>query len=219
MTHEDYRRALESATREYEDLGATRQAIDKRLAELAQTIGTLSKLIGLTPTVPLGLTDAVRLIMRGGVPMTPVEVRDRLHAIGFDVSKYSNDLAAVHTILKRLNESGELRFIPRSPGKHQYTWNRPTTPVALGPDIVAFMRDNASERDAMRAGERPRPHRGPQRGSRAGVARRAEDVEIRGEVSAKRRGGGGAPPPVKESSRDDGEPPARPPRKRRRATR
>src|SRR6266852_6393311 len=81
MTHEDYRRALESATREYEDLGAKRQAIDKRLAELAQTIGTLSKLIGLTPTVPLGLTDAVRLVMRGGVPMTPVEVRDRLRRL------------------------------------------------------------------------------------------------------------------------------------------
>src|SRR5437660_291762 len=90
MTQEDYRRALEAATREYEELGARRQAIDKRLAELAQTIGTLSKLIGLTPTVPLGLTDAVRLIMRGGVPMTPIDVRDRLHAIGFDVSKYVN---------------------------------------------------------------------------------------------------------------------------------
>src|SRR5437870_8790891 len=161
MTHEDYRRALEAATREYEDLGAKRHAIDKRLAELAQPIGTLSKLIGLTPTVPIGLTDAVRLIMRGGVPMTPVEIRDRLHAIGFDVSKYSNDLAAVHTILKRLNESGELRFIPRAPGRHQYTWNQPTTPVALGADIVQFMRDNAHEHEAMRATRRDDDERAP----------------------------------------------------------
>lgn len=155
MTHEDYRRALEAATREYEDLGAKRQAIDTRLAELAQTVGTLSKLLGLTPTVPLGLTDAVRLIMRGGVPMTPVEVRDRLHAIGFDVSKYANDLAAVHTILKRLNASAELRFVPRAPGRHQYTLNRPSTPVALGPDIVRFMRENRMEREAMDAVEPP----------------------------------------------------------------
>src|SRR5438876_6575245 len=151
MTHEDYRRALESATREYEELGVKRQAIDKRLAELAQTIGTLSKLIGLTPTVPIGLTDAVRLIMRGGVPMTPVEIRDRLHAIGFDVSKYVNDLAAVHTILKRLNESGELRFIPRAPGRHQYTLNRPSTVVALGPDVVRYMRENRLEQEAASA--------------------------------------------------------------------
>src|SRR6267143_5420115 len=46
--------------------------------------------------------------------------------------------------------------------------------------------------------ERPRPHRGPQRGSRAGVAGRAEDMEIRGEVSATARAGGGAPAPVKK---------------------
>ncbi len=168
MTHEDYRRALESATREYEDLGAKRQAIDKRLAELAQTIGTLSKLIGLTPTVPLGLTDAVRLIMRGGVPMTPVEVRDRLHAIGFDVSKYANDLAAVHTILKRLNESGELRFVPQAPGHHQYTLNRPSTVVALGPDIVRFMHENRHEQEAMQAtdDDPPPPRRAAKRARR-----------------------------------------------------
>lgn len=149
MTHQDYRRALEAATREYEALGEKRRDIDKRLAELAQTIGTLSKLIGLVPTVPLGLTDAVRLIMRSGVPMTPVEVRDRLHAIGFDTEKYANDLAAVHTILKRLNQSGELRFVPRTPGKHQYLLNAPSTVIALGADIVRFMRENNVERDAM----------------------------------------------------------------------
>ncbi len=154
MTHEDYRRALDAAIREYEELGAKRQGIDKRLAELAQTIGTLSRLLGLTPTVPLGLTDAIRLVVRGaGVPMTPTEVRDRLQAIGFDVSKYSNDLAAVHTILKRLNESGELRFIARGPGSHQYTWNRPSTPVGLGPDILKYMRESAAEREAIHAAD------------------------------------------------------------------
>jgi len=151
MTAENYRAALAAAIKEYEALGEQRRDIDKRLAQLAQTIGTLSRLLGLTPTVPMGLTDAIRLVVRGaGVPMTPVDVRDRLHAIGFDVSKYANDLAAVHTILKRLNQTGELRFIPRAPGKHQYTWNRPVTPVALGPDILAFMRDNMREHEAMR---------------------------------------------------------------------
>jgi len=106
----------------------------------------------------MGLTDAIRLVVRGaGVPMTPVEVRDRLHAIGFDVSKYANDLAAIHTILKRLNDSGEVRFIAREPGKHQYTWNRMVTPVVLTKDIVKQMQENADERDAMRAIEEPEP--------------------------------------------------------------
>jgi len=158
MTHDDYRRALEAAAHEYETLGEKRREIDQRLAELAQTIGTLSRLLGLTPTVPIGLTDAVRLTVRGaGVPMTPIEVRDRLRGMGFDVSKYVNDLAAVHTILKRLNESGELRFIARGPGTHQYVWNRPVTPVALGPDILRFMRDNAHEHEAMQATEEDIP--------------------------------------------------------------
>ena len=148
MTDQDYRRALEAATSEYEALGDQRREIDRRLAELSQTIGTLSKLLGLVPTVPLGLTDAIRLVVRGaGLPMTPVDIRDRLLAIGFDTTKYTNDLAAVHTILKRLNDSGEVRFLPRSSGKHQYAWNHGVRTV-LASDIRRVARDNDSERSA-----------------------------------------------------------------------
>src|SRR4051812_33840280 len=158
MTHDDYRKALEAASREYEALGEKRREIDQRLAGLAQTIGMLAKLLGLTPSVPIGLTDAIRLVVRGaGVPVTPVEVRDRLAAIGFDVSKYVNDLAAVHTILKRLNEAGELRFVPRTPGTHQYTWNRTGTPVALTRGIVKQMQEKAIEREAAAAESDPEP--------------------------------------------------------------
>src|SRR4051812_1655259 len=165
MTHDDYRKALESASREYEALAEKRREIDQRVAELAQTIGTLAKLLGLTPTVPLGLTDAVRLVVRGaGVPMTPVEVRDRLTAIGFDVSKYVNDLAAVHTILKRLNDAGELRFIARTAGKHQYTWNRPVTPVVLTKDVLQRMYENTAEREAAAAASEPEPPSPKRRG-------------------------------------------------------
>src|SRR4051812_3365781 len=171
----DYHRALEAAVREYEALGARRREIDQRLAELAHTIGLLSRLCGLTPTVPMGLTDAVRLVVRGaGVPMTPTEIRDRLHAIGFDVSKYTNELAAVHTIVKRLNESGELRFIGRTPGKHQYVWNHATTPVAMSPDIVAFMHDQAAEREALRARDDDADAAAPVRRSRRRAAGRGK---------------------------------------------
>ena len=61
MSTDEYRRALEVAIKEYEQLAAERQRIDTRLSELAQTIGTLSRLCGFTPTVPWGLTDACRL--------------------------------------------------------------------------------------------------------------------------------------------------------------
>jgi len=136
----DYRTALTSAIKEYESLGEQRREIDKRLAQLAQTIGTLSKLIGLTPTVPMGLTDAVRLALRAGVPMTPMDVRERLHAIGVDLSIYSSDLAVIHTVLKRLNEAGEIRIIPRPDKKPAYLWAAPPRVLALGPEIAEFVR-------------------------------------------------------------------------------
>ena len=160
MTTDDYRRALATAIREYEALGQQRQDVDKRIAEVAQTIGTLSRLCGLTPTIPLGLTDACRLIVRGaGVPVTSTDVRQRLQSIGFDLGKYANELAAIHTILKRLNESGELRLLARGnePGKHAYVWRHGPHAVVLGADIAAFMRDANLEREAMRAHDQPAP--------------------------------------------------------------
>lgn len=140
MTTADYRAALEAAAKEYEELGEERRRIDDRLTQLAQTIGTLSRLIGLTPTVPLSITDAVRLAIRAGVPMTPPEVRDRLRSIGFDLSVYSNELAVIHTVLKRLNEAGEIRIIPRSGGRHAYLWAKPPKVIAIGPEIAEFLR-------------------------------------------------------------------------------
>ena len=156
MSLEDYRRALEAAVREYEALGEQRQQIDRRLAELAQTMSTLSRLCGIVPTVSVGLTDACRLVLRGaGLPMTPVEVRDRVKAFGFDLTRYTNDLAAVHTTLKRLNDAGELRFIAR-PGTNEkaYIWDRPARATLLGPDIATVMREMDEKRKPPRSGKK-----------------------------------------------------------------
>jgi hypothetical protein len=137
----DYRAALDAAVREYEDLGARRREIDARLSALAQTIGTLSRLMGYTPTVPLGLTDACRLVLRAGLPMAPVEVRDRLAGIGVDLSIYASELSAIHTVLKRLNEAGEIRLVPRAAGKHAYLWQAPPRAIALGPEVAQAVRE------------------------------------------------------------------------------
>jgi hypothetical protein len=139
MSSTDYRVALDAAIKEYEGLGEQRRTIDDRLAQLAQTIGTLSKLLGLTPTVPLGLTDACRLTLRGaGLPLAPLEVRDRLLSMGFDLSAYTNDLSAIHTVLKRLNESGEIKFVTKGTGKPAYIWNHPlrTQIATSGQDAI-----------------------------------------------------------------------------------
>jgi hypothetical protein len=140
VTIASYRDALASAIKEYEDLGQQRRDIDDRLAQLAQTIGTLTRLLGLTPTVPLGLTDACRLVLRGaGLPLTPLEVRDRLLGIGADLSVYTNDLSAIHTVLKRLNEAGEIRFVAKA-GKHAFIWNHLPTAVVMSREMAALLR-------------------------------------------------------------------------------
>jgi len=156
MSTEDYRRALEAAVREYEALGEQRQQIDRRLAELAQTLSTLSRLCGIVPTVSVGLTDACRLVLRGaGLAMSPTEVRERLKSFGFDLTRYTNDLAAVHTTLKRLNDAGELRFVARpGTGEKAYVWDRPARAALLGPDIASVMREMDEKRKAPRAGKK-----------------------------------------------------------------
>jgi hypothetical protein len=132
MPAEDYRRALAAAIEESRRLSVERQRIDARLSELAETIGTLSRLCGLTPTVPWGLADACRTVLRNaGQPMSPAEVRDRLTIIGFDLSRYSNALAALHTTLKRLVEAGELALATTSSHRTGYAWQRPPDPSRL----------------------------------------------------------------------------------------
>jgi hypothetical protein len=143
VTAEDYRAAFDTAIKEYEALGVQRREIDDRLAQLAQTITTLGRLLGLTPTVPMGLTDACRLVYRNtGVPLSPTDVRDRLRAMGFDLSVYSNVMAVIHTTLKRLYEAGEIAPIA-APGKHLYASKRPAPPIrtfAIGPEVAEFIR-------------------------------------------------------------------------------
>jgi hypothetical protein len=127
MAADDYQRALEAATKEYEQLGAERRRIDQRLTELAHTISTLTRLCGFTPTVTFGLTDACRAVLRSAKePMTPADVRDRLAGIGVELGGYANPLAAIHTTLKRLVEAEELTITALGPsGKLAYVWRQP----------------------------------------------------------------------------------------------
>lgn len=161
VSADEYRGALSAAIAEYETLGEERRRIDGRLAQLAQTIGILNRLLGYTPTVPMGLTDACRLVLRGGVPMTPTDVRDRLLAIGVNLSIYTNDLSAIHTVLKRLHEASEIRLVQRGSAKPAYLWRPPRRAIAIGPEVAEFLRGSpvrpsSPARPAATPGRSPR---------------------------------------------------------------
>jgi len=130
VTTPEYKAALDAASREYERLLAERTELDARLARLHDTIASLVRLCGYEPTVPWGLTDAIRIILnRGGAPMTPLEIREQLRTAGFDLTRYASDLSAIHTTLKRLHKSGELQLIPQKDGVHAYRAARVGTVV------------------------------------------------------------------------------------------
>jgi len=109
MSKDEYRRALDAAVREYEKRSVEHAALEARLSQLKHSIAALTKLCGYEPTVPLGLTDACRLVLRNATqPLTALDVRARLASIGVGLDRHSNPLASIHTVLKRLHDAGEL---------------------------------------------------------------------------------------------------------------
>ena len=135
MSNDEYVKAFEAANREMESLMQQRADLEHRILHLRQTLVSLSHLCGFTPTVSWGMTDGVRFILRRSKrALTAVDVREELSNWGFDMSKYANDLSAIHTVLKRLNKAGEIRFVARTPGSHAYEWNRPVMPVNIMPE-------------------------------------------------------------------------------------
>jgi len=61
----------------------------------------------------LGLTDAIRWVFKEPLilPLTPTQVRDRLAAMGFDLTKYTHMMPPIHNTLKRMKENGEIREV------------------------------------------------------------------------------------------------------------
>ena len=73
---------------------------------------------------PPGFTESVRNVLRN-VPsqaLTAKKVRDLLRGAGFDLSSYTNPLASIHTILKRLAERREVE-VSESNGEVHYRWS------------------------------------------------------------------------------------------------
>lgn len=136
MAKAEYRRALESAIKEYERLKTQRDAVETRLAQLRQIIAGLGPLCELparsAPPLELGLTDACRSALRASMSgLTASGVRERIGGLGINLDRYSNPLASIHIVLKRLVAAGEAFTYRGRDGKAIYAWRRPAIPIAV----------------------------------------------------------------------------------------
>jgi hypothetical protein len=132
VTDEHYRTALDAARRELEELTEKREQLDTRIAQLRQIIATLAPLCFEYPDLDLGVTAACRTALRSSVEAIPAPlIRDRVAAMGVDLTRYANPLAVVHTVLKRLIANGEVRSTTGFGNKTVFWMHRPVTTVVL----------------------------------------------------------------------------------------
>jgi len=152
VAHEDYKRSLELAKVELGQLRDEKAKFAARLAEIDRHITAViegikglarlcdqqvtKELLSGNPTPLAGqsgkLSDAVRLALQtSSGALSPVQVRERLVALGYDTSKYTTDfLATLHTVLKRLHQHHEVEAIALPGGKTGYKWITETDKLA-----------------------------------------------------------------------------------------
>jgi hypothetical protein len=121
---------LESAQDELVETIRQRERFDYKIRILQEDIAHLAPLAGVKvedPIVTLGLTDAIRYVFgKEKRPIGPTEVKDALIHNGYDVSEYSNVMASIHTIIKRLLKKNEIGLsVPKwgeNPKDRKYVW-------------------------------------------------------------------------------------------------
>jgi hypothetical protein len=115
-THKQTRRELDRLRRE-------RAALDAQIEKLERIELALRGVSEAKRKTDLSsITEVVRTAVKGASqPITPPELRDAMLALGFNKRKYSQFLASLHVILKRLVKNGEVREFTFADTK-KYWW-------------------------------------------------------------------------------------------------
>ncbi len=125
----DYKKLLEQEVRELESLLEQREAFKRELEGINSAVSRLREgVIGLAALAgvdlkaqkpelfaapvkaDLGLTDAIRKTLKENEEefVSPTEIRDYLHLdLKFPIHLHKNPLASIHSVLKRLIDSGQ----------------------------------------------------------------------------------------------------------------
>jgi len=107
--------------------------LTKTITGLADMLSGMED-IGKSRLATKTLSECCReILIRSGEWMSALEVRQSLHAAGFDFSEYkSNPLSSIHTTLKRIAESGQAWTHYDSKNETYYRWIKEGEKVAPG---------------------------------------------------------------------------------------
>jgi hypothetical protein len=102
---------LDQLTRQYEAADESRR---RALRDMLKAQTAIKAIYALATDEPLQfngtLADACRTVMlEAGGPKTPMEIRDSIVALGYNLTQHKNPLASIHSVLKRLMKSGYLK--------------------------------------------------------------------------------------------------------------
>ena len=132
----DFAATLKRTRKELDRLRRNRDALDEQIAKLEKIEAALQgvaepkrRAANLT-----SITNVVRTAIQAArQPITPTELRDEVLAMGFDKRKYTQFLASLHVILKRLVKNGEVREFTFADAK-RYWWALKSMPPGRLPE-------------------------------------------------------------------------------------
>lgn len=133
MVDDTYKAAFKKAKLDFvfaqKELGETNKRkaeLETRIASLRETVIALGRMCGeeFDEADALGLTEAIRqtFMAAPNVMMTAQNVRDRLDILGFNIGKYGNALASIHTVITRLEKKGDIRLCGTIGDKAAFIW-------------------------------------------------------------------------------------------------
>ena len=166
MNRPSYRRALADAQKELRGLFRKQEEMERQIARLRQTIAAIGRVCEPDATHNaqartrdstirgVGLTDAVRTaLMSTRRPLHAVEIRDMLETVGYDPGSSPHTLISIHTALRRLFQSGEVKAVgvreKRGPDKGRFNrigywwgeWGIPTPWSVCDPQAIHRKRE------------------------------------------------------------------------------
>jgi hypothetical protein len=142
-----FRAIYDNATAQIKTLQEEREKTERHLEEISrqleawiQTANAAAPMVGeeqvSTPSALVnagaeimkeaGITATVRMILRNNQNghFSPPAIRERIKTEGWDLEKtYTNPLSVIHTVLRRMVDSGEISEITTPDGK-KYKWGK-----------------------------------------------------------------------------------------------